>query len=109
VAHGNWFFVASDNGIGSCFEARTGKLMWKERLGRRHSASAVSAGGNVFFLDDDGETFVVKAGPEFELVSQNPLGEACFATPAISRGQIFIRTASQLYCIGKPDNAEAAR
>lgn len=109
VAHGNWFFVASDNGIGSCFEAKTGKLMWKERLGRRHSASAVSGGGHVYFLDDDGETFVVKAGPEFELVSQNPLGEACFATPAISRGQIFIRTASHLYCIGKPDNAEAAR
>jgi hypothetical protein len=52
--------------------------MWKERLGRRHSASAIAGGGYVYFLDDDGETFVVKAAPEFELVSQNSLGEACF-------------------------------
>ena len=102
VAHKSWFFVVSDNGIASCLVAKTGQLMWKERLGRRHSASAVSAGGHVYFLDDDGETFVVKAAPEFALVSQNSLGEACFASPAVSRGQLFIRTASQLYCIGKP-------
>ena len=104
VAHGDYFFVVADNGIASCFEARTGELKWKERLGRRHSASLVTAGGNVYFLDDDGETFVVKAGPQFELVSQNSLGESCFATPAVSHGQLFIRTASQLYCIGKPDD-----
>ena len=102
VASGHWFFNVSDNGIASCFEAKTGALMWKERLGRRHSASAVAAGGHVYFLDDDGETFVVKAGPEFQLVSQNSLGEACFASPAVSRGQLFIRTATHLYCIGKP-------
>ena len=102
VASGDWFFNVSDNGIASCFEAKTGSLMWKERLGRRHSASAVAAGGNVYFLDDDGETFVVKAAPQFELVSQNSLGEPCFASPAVSRGQLFIRTATHLYCIGKP-------
>lgn len=109
VAHGDWFFVVADNGIGSCFEAKTGKLMWKERFGRRHSASGVAAGGHVYFVDDDGETFVVKAGPTFELVSQNSLGEACFASPAVSRGQLFIRTASHLYCIGKPGKVEVAQ
>ena len=103
------FFIVSDNGIGSCFENKTGKVKWKERLGRRHSASAVAAGGHVYFLDDDGETFVVKASPEHELVSQNSLGEAAFASPAISRGQIFIRTTGHLWCIGKPAGGQARR
>jgi len=99
VASDHWFFNVSDNGIASCFEAKTGNVMWKERLGRRHSASAVAAGDHVYFVDDDGETFVVKAAPEFNLVSQNSLGEACFASPAVSKGQLFIRTATHLYCI----------
>lgn len=100
IAANHHFFVVSDNGLGSCFEAKTGKLKWKERMGRRHSASAVAAGGNLYFLDDDGETFVVKASSDYELVSQNSLGEAAFASPAISRGQIFIRTTEHLWCIG---------
>jgi outer membrane protein assembly factor BamB len=107
VAHDRWFFIVADNGIASCFEATTGKVKWKERLGRRHSASAVYADGHVYFLDDDGETHVVRAGPEFELVSNNPLGEAAFASPAVSRGQVFIRTANHLWCIGRPPAAGA--
>ena len=74
----------------------------EERLGRRHSASLVAAGGHAYFVDDDGETFVVKAAPTYELVSQNTLGEPCFASPAVSRGQLFIRTEKHLYCIGNP-------
>ena len=101
IAAGGHFFLVSDNGIGTCFEAKTGKVKWKERLGRRHSASAVAAGGNIYFVDDDGETWVVRAGPAFELVSQNSLGEAAFASPAISRGQILIRTAKHLWCVGR--------
>jgi outer membrane protein assembly factor BamB len=109
VAHDRWFFIVSDKGIASCFDARTGKVEWKERLGRQHSASAVYAGGHVYFLDDDGDTHVVKAGSDFERVSQNSLGEAAFASPAVSRGQIFIRTANHLWCIGKPPTTAASR
>jgi outer membrane protein assembly factor BamB len=102
VAHGDHFFLVADNGIASCFDAKTGEVKWKQRLGRRHSASLVAAGGHVYFVDDDGETFVVKASPQYELVNQNSLGEPCFASPAVSRGQLFIRTEKHLYCIGKP-------
>ena len=109
VAHDQWFFIVSDGGIGSCFEAKTGKLLWKERLGRHHSASAVYAAGHVYFLDDDGITHVLKAGPTFELVSENALGENAYASPAISRGQIFIRTTQHLWCIGKPRTETANR
>jgi outer membrane protein assembly factor BamB len=109
IAANHHFFIASDNGIGSCFEAQTGKLKWKQRLGRRHSASAVAAGDNLYFLDDDGETFVIKASPKYELVSQNALGEGAFASPAVSRGQLFIRTTGHLWCIGKNAEAQARR
>ena len=107
IADGAYFFVVSDrpnseNGMASCFEARTGKRLWMQRLGRHHSASPVSAGGYLYFLDDDGQTFVLKAGPTFELVGRNPLGEECHASPAIAHGQIFIRTVSHLFCIGLP-------
>jgi len=101
VAHDGHFFVVSDNGIASCLEARTGQLKWKHRLGRRHSASAVVGGGHVYFLSEEGETFVVRASTEFKLVAENALHEACFASPAASRGQLFIRTDKHLYCIGK--------
>jgi hypothetical protein len=100
IAAGKYFFLVSDEGTASCLEAKTGKRMWQERLGRHHRPSPVSAGGNLYFLDDDGQTFVVKAEPKFELVAKNALGEGCFASPAISRGQIFIRGLKNLYCIG---------
>ena len=57
---------------------------------------------------DDGETFVVNASPEYELVSQNSLGEAAFASPAVSRGQVFIRTTGHLWCIGQSPPAQAS-
>lgn len=102
VASGHWFFVVGDQGTGyaSCLEAKTGTRLWQEKLGRHHSASAVAAEGRVYFLDDNGIMWVVKAGPKFELLAKNELGEECYASPAISRGQMFIRTMQNLYCIG---------
>jgi len=105
IAANHHFFIVSDNGIASCFDAQTGKLQWKHRMGRRHSASAVAAGGNLYFLDDDGNTFVVKAAPEYEPVSENTLNEPAFASPAISHGQLFIRTTGHLWCVGKEQQA----
>lgn len=100
VAVGKYFLVVSDNGIGSCFEARSGKRVWKQRMGRRFSASLVTAGGLAYFLDDDGNCTVVKPGPEYRVVAKNRLGEATYASPAISRGQLFIRGENHLFCIG---------
>ncbi|HSZ56518.1 MAG TPA: PQQ-binding-like beta-propeller repeat protein [Tepidisphaeraceae bacterium] len=99
IAAGDYFYVASDDGIGSCWEARTGKLMWKHRLGPHHSASAVSAGGNLYFPADNGDTFVLKASPQLEMIGVNSLGEETHASPAISQGDLFIRTLHNLYCI----------
>jgi outer membrane protein assembly factor BamB len=100
IAHGNLFFVVSDGGVASCFEAKTGKRLWMEHLGRHHSASPVSAGDCLYFTADDGLTFVVRAAGKFELIARNPLHEECYASPAISHGHIFFRGLHHLYCIG---------
>jgi outer membrane protein assembly factor BamB len=103
IAADKYFFLVSDEGFASCFDARTGRRQWMERLGRHHSASPVSAGGNLYFLADEGTTYVVKASGKFELVCQNELGEECRASPAVAHGQVFIRTLNHLYCIGSAD------
>ncbi|HUT36680.1 MAG TPA: PQQ-binding-like beta-propeller repeat protein [Planctomycetota bacterium] len=105
LAHKEWFFVVSDGVVGggshaSCIEAKTGKILWTEKLGRHQSASPVLADGLMYFPDDDGITWVVRAGPKFELVAKNTLGDKCFASFALSRGRIYIRGLKQLWCIG---------
>lgn len=114
VAVGNYFVVASDNGLVTCLDATSGKIQWSKQLSRHYSASLVTAAGLVYVLDDDGVTQVVKPGSEFEAVAVNRLlepaaadreKELCSASPAISQGQIFVRTDRALYCIGKDARA----
>jgi hypothetical protein len=100
IAAGKYFFVVSDGGVATCLEAKTGRKMWSERLGKHHSASPVSAEGRLYFLDDAGVMHVLRAAPEFEVLAENDLGEACRASPAVSRGQMFLRTRHHVYCIG---------
>jgi outer membrane protein assembly factor BamB len=96
----DYFLVVSDSGVAHCFEAATGKLLWAERLGEHH-ASLVSAKGLVYFLNDDGVMNVIKPGPEFVRIASNEIAEKCFASPALSDGQIFIRGDKHLFCIGQ--------
>jgi outer membrane protein assembly factor BamB len=101
VSLGSYFYIVSDGGIGSCYEAKTGKLMWQERMGGEHHASLVTTPGRVYFLSDNGLTTIVEAGPEFKVLAKNDLAEKTFASPAISNGQIFIRGDKHLFAIGK--------
>ena len=97
-------FLVTDEGKpsrGVCFDAKTGRLLWSQLLGHHHRPSALLAGGNVYWLSDEGTCFVVKAGEKFELVARNELNEACNASPSISDGQIFIRSDQHLWCIGR--------
>jgi hypothetical protein len=100
-----YLYIVNDMAaIATCFEASTGKLMWQGRLGvaRREgfSASPVAADGKVFFTNDDGETFVLKAGPTFELLRVNALGESVLASPALVDGRWYFRTQNHLLAIG---------
>jgi hypothetical protein len=70
-----------------------------KKLGRRHSASPVLVEGHMIIPDDDGKVWVVKASPKFQVVQRNDMREAIFASPAVSHGQMLIRTVKHLYCI----------
>lgn len=84
-----------------CYEAATGKVLWRhENAGLSH-ASPVTADGLVYFLNDAGVMNVVRPGAKLKLVARNELGENTYASPAISGGQIFLRGFKNLYCIGK--------
>jgi outer membrane protein assembly factor BamB len=98
-----YFLVAADDGISSCYDADSGERLWVERMAPHYSASLVTAGGLVYFLADDGVCKIVRPGAQFELVAANELGEYCFASPAISAGQILIRGEEHLFCIGRDE------
>lgn len=100
LSAGDWFFTSSfASREAFCFEAATGKILWREKMGLHH-ASPILASGLVYFLNDDGVAHVVKAGPTFELVARNELGEKTYASPAVSEGRLFLRGFQNLYCIG---------
>ncbi|MEX2307966.1 MAG: PQQ-binding-like beta-propeller repeat protein [Pirellulales bacterium] len=99
-------FIVADSGTAYCRDANSGIVVWKKRLGGNFFASPVLAGGNVYATSEMGVTHVFRAGPEFERVAENDLGETCLATPVICGGRIFLRTIAHLYCIG-PSNKDA--
>ena len=102
IAVGDYFLSSSFDGKKAlcCLEAATGKLLWKHEDVGLHHASPVTTNGLVIFLNDDGVAHVVKAGPTFEMVARNELGEKTYASPAISGGHIFLRSFNNLFCIG---------
>jgi outer membrane protein assembly factor BamB len=100
VVAGDYLLVVSDEGIASCFRCASGERVWYKRLGPHFSASLVTAGGLVYFLSDEGVTTVVKPADSYQEAAKNPLGEACYASPSISQGQVYLRGVKHLYAIG---------
>ncbi|MCI0744095.1 MAG: PQQ-like beta-propeller repeat protein [Verrucomicrobia subdivision 3 bacterium] len=100
-------YVSSDPGVAECFDLRTGKLIWEERLKGTASAntswsSMVLAGDRLYVSNHGGDTFVVAASPTFTAMATNSLGEKIESSIAISDQQLFIRTYKSLWCIGNP-------
>lgn len=95
-------YMANDAGIVTCIDPATGQKVWQERIEGIFTASPVAADGNIYLQSETGETIVLKAGREPRVLERNPIGERSVASPAISKGQIFIRTDGHLVCIGKP-------
>ncbi len=105
IVYGDYLYIVNDiTAIASCIEARNGKIIWHDKLGnaRREgfSSSPVAVDGKVFFTNDDGETFVLEAGPEFNLLHVNRLGESVLASPALVDGTWYWRTTDYLFAIG---------
>jgi outer membrane protein assembly factor BamB len=102
VSDGTHVFVVTDNGVVHALNAKTGAVVWGPARLRpgTYSASPVVADGRVYVTNEDGLTSVFTAGPKFEVVAENPLHEYCLSSPAVSQGQIFLRTDHHLFAIG---------
>ena len=98
IVYGDYLYVHDESGVLSCYHAATGKREYRRRLEGKFYASAVAGDGRLYFLNDAGETHVVRAGPRFELLATNPLGEYALATPAACGGGLLLRTREHLYC-----------
>jgi outer membrane protein assembly factor BamB len=105
IAYGDYLYVLYDRGTVSCLDGRTGEVVYEKQPlaqdARAFTASPWANDGKLFFLSEDGDTFVVQAGPEFKVLSRNALDEMCMATPAALRGSVLIRTLTRLYRVGE--------
>ena len=103
VVYGDIVYNCRWNGVLNAYELRSGKRLFQERLGggtTAFSASPVAGDGKIYLASEDGDVYVLKAGPTFEVLAKNAMGETCLASPAISGGVIFIRTASRIVAVG---------
>lgn len=105
ILHGDQLYMVNDmTSIATTFDARTGRTVWQNRLGAAQregfSASPVVVDGKIFFTNDEGETFVLRGGSEFNLLHVNNIGERTLASPALVDGRWYIRTAESLFAIG---------
>jgi outer membrane protein assembly factor BamB len=103
VSDGKYVYVVDDRGVLHLLDAKTGAVIYgpQRLLSGTYSSSPVLADGKLYISNEDGVTVVVKAGPEFAVVAENKLEEYTLSSPAVSDGQLFLRTAGHLYCIGK--------
>jgi outer membrane protein assembly factor BamB len=104
TSDGKLIYTVTDRGVAYALDAQSGKIVYgPERLKTdSYSASPVLAEGKIYITsENEGLTSVYRAGPKFELLAQNPLNDYCLSSPAISEGQIFIRTTGHLWAIGQ--------
>ena len=99
LAVGDELYIVNDGGIATCLDARTGNLIWQQRLGGTYSASPVFADGRIYFLAEQGVTTVIAPGKEFRRLAINTLDGGLLASMAVSGGSLFLRTDSHLYRI----------
>lgn len=108
LATDEYLIGVDDAGIARCWSAASGDELWKKRLGGNFSASPVIVGETIFAPNLEGKTFVFRAGDKFESVATNRLGNDCYASPAVSGGDLFLRIGrgsgrdrkEQIVCIG---------
>jgi outer membrane protein assembly factor BamB len=99
--YGDELYVCRDNGVVTCWDAKTGEKHYNHRLtaGVGYSASGIAADGKLYYPSEEGDVHVVKAGKSYELLAVNELGETCMAAPAVSAGMLFFRTRSKLIAV----------
>ncbi len=105
IIYSGLLYTCQNNGVLTCYDLKSGEEKYRRRIehaGGGFSASPVAADGMIFLPSEDGEIFVVKAGPEFRLMATNHMGEVLMATPAISEGTLYVRGRHHVFAIGQP-------
>jgi len=102
VAYQGYLYTLANQGLIICYDAASGEIRYKETIrgGGAFTASPVAADGKIYCTSEENGVFVIRAGADYELITTNPMGEICMATPAITDGLIFIRGQHHLFCIG---------
>lgn len=104
IIYGDYLYICRDNGILSCRDAKTGKEIYKKRIGGvfdSYSASPIAADGRIYFTSETGNVHIIKAGGTYKYLATNKFEASCLATPSISGNMLFVRTLGKLYAIGK--------
>jgi outer membrane protein assembly factor BamB len=102
LVYGEYVYVCNDRGVLSVYRLKTGEQVYQQRVneqGAGFSASPVAGDGKLYLASEDGDVFVARAGPKYELLAANPMGEALMATPAISGGMIFVRGREHVFAV----------
>jgi outer membrane protein assembly factor BamB len=103
ILYSDYLYLTTDRGILTCIDAKTGEVKYEGGripIPATFTASPVAFEGKILMTSEDGDTFIVKAGPKHEILATNSVGEPVYASPAIADGRIFIRGEKNLYCIG---------
>ena len=93
-------YVMSNKGVLTCFEATSGKVVYRERMGGNHLASPIHDGRRIWYSSTSGRTTVVRAGRRFEKLAENKLDSGFMASPAVAGDSLILRTKTHLYRIG---------
>jgi hypothetical protein len=104
IAYQDHLYVVANQGLLDCYELATGKEVYRERIPHRgsgFSASPVASDGRLFLPGEDGDIFVVRAGPAFGVIATNSMGELVMATPAIAHRTMFVRTERHVVAIAQ--------
>jgi outer membrane protein assembly factor BamB len=104
ILYGDYVYLMTDRGLLTCLDAKTGKMEYEGARVPKPTlflASPVAYEGKILLTSEEGETFVLKAGPKYEVLRSNSVGEPVYASPAIANGNIFIRGEKHLFAIGK--------
>jgi len=103
ILYGDYLYLTTDRGILTCIDAKTGEVKYEGGripIPATFTASPVAFENKILMTSEDGDTFIIKAGPKHEILGTNSVGEPVYASPAIADGRIFIRGEKNLYCIG---------
>ena len=104
LAYRGYFYTNANNGRLTCYDAKTGEIVYRRRIGgvgASYSASPIAADGRLYFSSEDGDIYVVRAGPDYELLAKNEMGEIIMANPAVSDGVLVVRTLNHVYGISE--------